>query len=97
MKVSEFRQELRKIMIKFSKQELIDKLSCKLAEKNNKKQQVLDLIFEYGGINGSHHKQWLLNEIVKVITEDEYKNWTAYFENGEDGPKTYEWDIGIAP
>ena len=58
---------------------------------------VLDLIEEWGGIGGSHHKQWLLNEIVKIITKDGYQKWVEKYEDGEDGPNTYEWDPGIAP
>ena len=27
----------------------------------------------------------------------EYLKWVADYENGEEGPKTYEWDIGAAP
>ncbi len=27
----------------------------------------------------------------------EYKKWVADLCNGEDGPNTYNWDIGIAP
>lgn len=28
---------------------------------------------------------------------DEYRNWVAAQCAGEDGPETYEWDVGIAP
>ena len=28
---------------------------------------------------------------------EEYKEWLAEFADGEDGPHTYNWDIGIAP
>lgn len=27
----------------------------------------------------------------------EYLDWVAASEDGEDGPQTYEWDTGIAP
>ncbi len=57
---------------------------------------VLRLIQQYGDMDGSHHKQWLLDEIVQVLSHD-YKQWVKDFEDGEDGPKTYVWDIGIAP
>ena len=59
--------------------------------------QILDLIMQWGGVDGAHHKQWLLNEIVKAITRDDYKKWVELYEEGEDGPNTYEWDTGIAP
>jgi len=63
----------------------------------NTVKQVLSLIEEWGGIDGGHHKQWLLNEIVKTITKDGYEKWVEKYEDGEDGPETYEWDTGIAP
>ena len=63
----------------------------------NTAKQVLNLIEEWGGIDGGHHKQWLLNEIVKTITKDGYEQWIKIYEDGEDGPETYEWDTGIAP
>jgi hypothetical protein len=62
------------------------------------KQIVLDMIGEFGGIDGGHHKQWLLNEILlSLMTQDEYEKWVAEWEDGADGPNTYSWDIGIAP
>lgn len=28
---------------------------------------------------------------------NEYKYWLADYADGEDGPHTYSWDIGVAP
>ena len=61
------------------------------------KEQILDLISRYGGIDGAHHKQWLLDEIVRIITGDQYDKWVAEFQDGIDGSETYIWDVGIAP
>jgi hypothetical protein len=33
-----------------------------------KEQAVLDLLWEWAGINGAHHKDWLLDQILKEIT-----------------------------
>ncbi len=60
------------------------------------KDKALDMIFEWGGIDGGHHKQWLLNELVKVLADD-HGEWIKKFNDGEDGADTYEWDEGIAP
>ena len=60
----------------------------------------LDLILRYGGIDGAHHKQWVLDQVVRTLleTEDAYKKWCDESRDGEDGPETYdEWDQGIAP
>ena len=66
-----------------------------MTDKNKIKKALYD-IFQYGGIDGSHHKQWLLDQIVRTLSDD-YKKWVKNFEEGEDGPYTYEWDTGIAP
>jgi hypothetical protein len=58
--------------------------------------KALDLIFQYGGIDGGHHKQWVLDQVVRKLAPN-YRAWVKEFEAGEDGPKTYEWDKGIAP
>lgn len=58
--------------------------------------KALDLITQYGGVDGGHHKQWLLNEIVQTLSSN-YDLWIKDYEDGEDGPETYTWDVGIAP
>ena len=59
--------------------------------------EVEDLIFRYAGIDGGHHKQWLIDQIIKAIKGSDYEEWIKTWESGEDGPKTYEWDEGIPP
>ena len=58
--------------------------------------KAMDLIEQYGWIDGAHHKQWVLDQIVRCLTAD-YKKWAKAMRAGEDGPDTYEWDEGIAP
>jgi hypothetical protein len=62
-----------------------------------KEQKVLNLIGEWGGIDGGHHKQWLLDQLVRELTGDDYEKWLAEWQDGEDGAETYLWDEGIAP
>ena len=62
----------------------------------DKIQTAVNLIAEYGCIDGSHHKQWLLDQLINLLVDD-YEEWVAMYEAGEDGPQTYEWDTGIAP
>ena len=56
----------------------------------------LNLITQYGGIDGDHHKQWLLDQIVHTLA-DNYADWVRDYQDGEDGPGTYIWETGIAP
>lgn len=61
--------------------------------------RALEFVFEFGGIDGAHHKQWLIDQMVRALcgNEEQYKIFVADYEAGEDGPHTYEWDTGVAP
>jgi hypothetical protein len=54
-------------------------------------------VAEYGTVDGSHHKMWVIDQIVRELTGDSYEEWVSKFESGIDGPKTYEWDVGTPP
>lgn len=70
----------------------VDKLALRIDE-------ALELIHSYGGIDGAHHKQWVLDQVVRKLcdSEESYEAWVSEYQDGEDGPDTYEWDVGIAP
>jgi len=57
----------------------------------------LSVAFSYGGTDGSHHKMWVIDQMVRVLTGENYNDWVRKRKEGEDGPDTYEWDEGIAP
>lgn len=57
----------------------------------------LDLAMRYGGIDGAHHKTWVIDQMVRALTGTDYANWVQESKVGEDGPNTYTWDEGIAP
>ena len=57
----------------------------------------LNLIVQYGGVDGAHHKQWLLDQVVRILSNKAYDVWLDVYSDGADGPDTYEWDTGIAP
>lgn len=57
----------------------------------------IDLAIKYGGVDGNHHKNWVIDQIVRLLSGEEYDQIVADACNGEDGPHTYEWDCGIAP
>jgi hypothetical protein len=73
---------------------IIKQLSKEGVEYKYKLQDILGIIEQYGRTDGAHYKQWVLNEIVRIITNctttkesDWYLRWT----------KEHEWDKGIAP
>lgn len=85
-------------------------------------QAALDVASSYGGIDGDHHKAWIIDQMVRVLTgspfevsaihsgadgrrftheklgeSEEYRDFVKQYEEGEDGPYTFDWDTGIAP
>lgn len=62
-------------------------------------EKAMDLVMDYGGIDGKHHKQWLIDQVVRALAGNDknYQEFVRAFEDGEDGPQTYEWDTGVAP
>lgn len=54
---------------------------------------ILAIIEQYGSIDGSHHKQWVLDQIVRtILTKDQYDEWVA-----DTIAEGFEWDTGISP
>jgi hypothetical protein len=57
----------------------------------------LEIAMSYGGSDGSHHKSWVIDQMVRELTGDGYDRFIQDAKKGEDGPDTYAWDVGIAP
>ena len=54
------------------------------------------LLFD-GAYDGAHHKQWVIDQAIRILMGDNYDRTIEIFKSGEDGPDTYEWDEGIIP
>lgn len=59
--------------------------------------KVVEIIEQYGGIEGDHHRAWVLDQVVRTITDEYYEDWVKSYNQGEEGPNSYAWDKGIAP
>jgi hypothetical protein len=66
--------------------------------------QALDIIYMYGGIDGDHHKQWVLDQVVHILTETtvEYDKWVighyrSESTNNPSNPYGYHWNRGVPP
>lgn len=83
--------------------------------------KALDFAVNLGGVDGAHHKTWVIDQMVRALTgcpmvkctaidcrgksydfeaqgeSEEYAKLVADAKAGEDGPETYEWDVGIPP
>lgn len=51
----------------------------------------------YGGIDGEHHKTWVIDQVLRVLLTDQYDRVIAESCAGEDGPNTWGHDVGVAP
>lgn len=68
-----------------------------MASAEHKVRQAIAFGLLYGGIDCGHHKQWLIDQMLRILLGEEYEERIADWESGEDGPKTYSWDEGVAP
>lgn len=59
--------------------------------------EALRLADRHGGTDGAHHKQWVIDQMVRALAGEGYARWVRDHCAGEDGPDTYDWDEGIAP
>jgi hypothetical protein len=60
-------------------------------------EDALEIAHCYGGIEGDHHRAWVIDQMVRALTGDDYEEWVRDQKAGEDGPNTYSWEEGIAP
>ena len=54
----------------------------------------VDLAERYGGIGSEHHKQWVIDQMLRALLGEQYDAWVAAY-NQVDGYDA--WDTGIAP
>jgi hypothetical protein len=58
----------------------------------------LELAFQYSQIDGAHHKNWVIDQMVRKLTGENYEQFVDYYAaEDDDGNPEYEWDEGIAP
>jgi len=60
-------------------------------------ERAVELAIKYGGIDGDHHKAWVIDQMVRALTGANYKRIVKDACAGEDGPNTYEWNEGTPP
>jgi hypothetical protein len=73
--------------------EKTEKAISAILEFENRIEAAANMIIDYGGIDGGHHKQWVLDQTLRILLGDGYQQWLSnYCEDGR-----YEWDEGIAP
>lgn len=78
--------------------ENIETVLSMLKERDEKIEKVLELLFQYGQIDGDHHKTWVIDQTVRILTGDKYNEFVKEYEIDEEtGEKEWTWKNGIAP
>lgn len=54
--------------------------------------EALELAKMYAMTGEAHHKQWVIDKMVRTLTGSQYNQWVLDFEQNDD-----EWDEGIVP
>lgn len=64
---------------------------------DEKIQAAIDMAIRYGGFDGAHHKAWVIDQMLRILCGENYDRVIAESCEGEDGPNTFEHDIGVPP
>lgn len=62
-------------------------------KRGNVNERAAALILELGGFDGAQHKQYALDQVLRVLAGSEYDSLIKIYER--DGE--YEWETGVAP
>lgn len=52
-------------------------------------------IIRFGGIDGDHHKAWVIDQVTRCLTGDNYEQFVQWV--CADDLEGEEWDVGVAP
>lgn len=70
---------------------------AKMADQERKIKAAISLAVQYGQIPGDHHKTWVIDQVLRILAGSDYAEIIQAACDGEDGPDTYMWNVGIAP
>lgn len=58
------------------------------------KEKALEIAVRYGGIDGDHHKAWVIDQMVRALLDNEETYRKLVNDLAADG---YVWNEGVAP
>lgn len=64
---------------------------------DEKVEDAIGMILENGGFDGNHHKQWVLDQTLRILLGDRYDERMREYRGPDENGDTYSWDEGIAP
>ena len=71
----------------------IEKLERENKKYKEKIEKAIDIAYQYGQIDGEHHKIWTIDQMVRQLLGNEYDGFVKEYEEGGE----YSWNTGIAP
>lgn len=79
-------------------QNRFDNKSCdemiEILSHGNSNERAAAIALQYGMIDGAHHKQWVIDQMLRIICGAGYAEIMTVFDGEED---YQDWDTGIAP
>jgi len=87
----------RKTAIINAQAEEIANLRQQITSLKTERKKAIELAVRYGGIEESHHLEWIIDQMVRILAGADYAEIVKSACDGEDGPNTYSWSTGIAP
>ena len=68
-----------------------------IRKRTDREERAVALAIRYGGVDGEHHKQWVIDQMLRILCAGNYRRVIREAKQGDDGPDAYSWDEGIAP
>jgi len=60
--------------------------------------EIIQFILESGQHDGAHHKQWVLDQVLRMLAQQDYADCIrSAFADDDDPDGTDYWDTGIPP
>ena len=61
-------------------------------------EKALEIARDFGQIEGDHHRLWVIDQMVRALTGNDYDQWVSHVSaNSVDPNMPYDWETGIAP
>ncbi len=64
-------------------------------EPTGKIHRALMVAFRSGSADNGPHKDWIIDQMVRELTGDDYWKWVETFEGDENGERVYHWPVGV--
>ena len=58
---------------------------------------LLELAERYADTDGAHHKQWVIDQMIRLLLQDDYRIWRAAEDQERRAQDRPLWNEGVAP